>query len=272
MAERLQPGFIDGPAGRLFLLHHRPQGEDNKSGAHGEAGDVIYLPPFAEEMNRALADAGRGLLTLDLFGCGDSDGDFSEATWAIWRDDVAAAGAWLASRGSARPTLLGLRDGGLLALDVAARHPADFERVVLWQPVVSGRAMVTRFLRLKVAAAMGKAGAERQTAGGLRARLAEDASLEIAGYRLSARLAGEIEALELPALGARCPLPIHWFEVAAEAGGDLAPASARVVKAWRAAGLSVTAETVAGEAFWALQEITLAPGLVARTCRLLENP
>src|SRR5258705_9769402 len=49
-------------------------------------GSVLYLPPFAEEMNksrrmaalqaRAFARIGWNVLQMDLFGCGDSSGEF----------------------------------------------------------------------------------------------------------------------------------------------------------------------------------------------------
>ena len=48
---------------------------------------------------RALAQAGYGVLQVDLLGCGDSTGDFADATWAAWLDDAQAAHRWLAEHG-----------------------------------------------------------------------------------------------------------------------------------------------------------------------------
>ncbi len=42
---------------------------------------------------RAFAAMGFGVLQIDLFGCGDSSGDFSDARWDIWKQDLAIARA-----------------------------------------------------------------------------------------------------------------------------------------------------------------------------------
>src|SRR2546423_9530888 len=78
----------------------------------------IYVPPFAEEMNlarrmatlqaRALATTGLGVLLLDLFGTGDSGGEFSDARWELWVDDIIAAADWLKGHGWAHVGLWGL--------------------------------------------------------------------------------------------------------------------------------------------------------------------
>ena len=104
------PLFIDRPHGRLFAIHHPPAA----AAAHAEA--VLYIHPFAEEMNQsrriavlqaeALAGLGYGVLTLDLTGCGDSTGEFADARWVIWRDDFIAGCRWLGAlgyRSSSRP-------------------------------------------------------------------------------------------------------------------------------------------------------------------------
>ena len=66
---------------------------------------MLYLHPFAEEMNksrrmaalacRALAEAGHAVLQIDLRGCGDSSADFGDASWGDWQDDVRLGLAWL---------------------------------------------------------------------------------------------------------------------------------------------------------------------------------
>ena len=76
-----EPFFLDRASGSLFAIHHR-------AGA-APCGTVLFIPPFAEEMNRArrmvalqardLAAAGWDVLQLDLFGTGDSQGDFGDA-------------------------------------------------------------------------------------------------------------------------------------------------------------------------------------------------
>src|SRR3546814_18352731 len=103
---------------------------------------------------RALAALGIDVLLLDLFGTGDSAGDFRDARWEIWREDAMAAVAWLGARCGGRVGLWGLRLGTLLAAEVAAEMQAP--RLLLWQPVLSGERHLTQFLRLRVAAGLGK--------------------------------------------------------------------------------------------------------------------
>src|SRR5215469_17330088 len=98
--------FLPGPAGDLFAIYHSPAPSTR------DRGDVVYVHPFAEEMNhsrhlistlaRQLSRYGLGVLMVDLYGCGDSAGDFAEARWETWKEDVAAAVRWLHGRGRRR--------------------------------------------------------------------------------------------------------------------------------------------------------------------------
>ncbi len=110
---------------------------------------------------RALSEAGISVLQIDLLGCGDSAGDFGDATWALWVDDVVAAARWLHARTGFAPFLWGLRSGCLLAAAAAAAVESSPD-LVFWQPVISGRQHLQQFLRLRVASQlMGRAGADR---------------------------------------------------------------------------------------------------------------
>ena len=88
-----EPFFLPAAHGERFCIFHLPVG--------AARGGIVYLHPFAEEMNksrrmaalqsRMLAARGFAVLQIDLFGCGDSSGDFGDARWEIWRQDVALA-------------------------------------------------------------------------------------------------------------------------------------------------------------------------------------
>ena len=119
-----EPSFLAGAAGQLFSLYFPPRLQLS------EPKGVVYLPPFAEEMNqsrrmvtlqaRELSKAGVGVLLLDLFGTGDSAGSFSDARWDVWLQDVGTGLDFLEQRGL-RPSLWGLRLGGLLAMHYRSR-------------------------------------------------------------------------------------------------------------------------------------------------------
>ncbi|HUN50773.1 MAG TPA: hydrolase 2, exosortase A system-associated [Candidatus Sulfotelmatobacter sp.] len=267
----VEPLFLDGPAGRLFAIYHAPPSNRPAVGA------VVYLPPFAEEMNRArrmaalqaraLAACGVGVLLLDLYGTGDSGGEFADTRWHFWLADVAAAADWLARRLPGPLGLWGLRLGGALAAAAVAAEPERFQRLLLWQPVVDGKAMMTQFLRLRVAAAMG--GEARENTEQLRADLAAGRPLEVAGYMLAPELVAAIDGVRLDGLDLGTDVAVDWLEVAAEAGRGLTPAARRVAEAWQQRGMAVAAASVAGQQFWSTQEITLAPDLLAETARRL---
>jgi exosortase A-associated hydrolase 2 len=229
--------------------------------------------PFAEEMNksrrmaalqsRMLAESGFAVLQIDLYGCGDSAGDFADASWARWVDDVVAAADWLRDRTRCVPSLWGLRAGCLLAAQAAERIDSVGD-LLFWQPVVSGSLHLQQFLRLRVAGQlMGRAGADRTGTAELRAELARGATVEVAGYALSPAVAAGLDAAALAPVRARAR--VAWLEVSAASPPELTPASSARIEAWRAAGHHVVADALAGVAFWQTQEIAECAAMLAAT-------
>ncbi len=255
--------FLAGSRGALFAVYHPP------AAGMASRGGVLYAPPFAEELNksrrmiaqqaRRLATAGFGVLIPDLYGTGDSAGDFSNARWEIWREDLARCAVWLRQRGHEPLILWGLRLGGLLATGLIGEVAAT--RLLLWQPVLSGQRFLHQFLRLRLTADRLKGGSE--TLGRLQEALAAGQSLDVAGYELHPELAAALDQVRLT-----LPLPgvqVDWFELTRAAEDSLVPVSRRIVDEWRSAGVAVHARTVVGEFFWATQEIAEAPALLDAT-------
>ena len=275
-------GQSDGPR---FAVLHRPPGLPQ--------GLVLFVHPFAEEMNksrrmaalqaRALANQGLAVLLPDLLGCGDSAGDFGEASWAAWVDDVVHAATWLreqacgwaaeaataASANSPPPlTLWGLRTGALLAAEAAARL-GDVQRLLFWQPALSGKTVLQQFLRLQMASELLGGDATGGTEA-LRTRLAAGDSVELAGYRLSPGLTQGLERARLePPPGVRL---LHWLDLSPRAEAILVPGSASAVARCRQAGCDVQAQVVTGPTFWQSTEIEDAPGLIEATLQAMALP
>jgi exosortase A-associated hydrolase 2 len=263
----LHPGVL----GRRFLLHRSPVSEPVRA-------LVVYVHPFAEEMNKsrrmatlqsiALAKSGWAVLQIDLLGCGDSGGDFGDATWNHWVDDVVQAAHWLMSRHVAAGAplwLWGLRAGCLLAGHAAERlaRPVNY---LFWQPTPSGQVILQQFLRLKLAGDMiGSHGKGAMTA--MRQALASGQAVDVAGYRLSPELAqGLAEATLKPT-----PMPsrVEWLELSSRAQPALSPTSSMAVDRWRAAGHAVRPAAVTGPAFWQTTEIEWSSALLEEsTARL----
>jgi exosortase A-associated hydrolase 2 len=236
-------------------------------------GAILYAHPFGEEMNksrrtaamqaRAFAAAGFAVLQLDLYGCGDSDGDFADARWDIWKLDLERATEWLERRVTAPIHLWGLRLGATLALSLWRDAPSRYRSALLWQPVIDGRAYVTQFLRVAIARHAMRGGGPRPTTERLREAFSRREALEIAGYVLSSELASAIEAQALGEWsipGAR----VHWIDIRA-AGADSGAKVPDVVSRWRANDVDVEYRVVESPNFWTSIEVIEAPEVVAVT-------
>lgn len=259
----MQAEFIPGSKGDLFALYLPPDP------SVPDRGDLIFVPPFAEEMNRArstvaaharmLQRLGTGVLLLDLYGTGDSEGAFADARWETWRGDVLAARQWLGQRGRERIGLWGLRLGGLLAADVLFEAAASFSRAVLWEPVVSGKAYMDRFLRIGIAEGM-EAGGRSLTLNEMRLKLSRTEPIEVAGYVVSRSLAHGIDRSNLVDLAPALALPVTWIDFSPPSG-ERREACARCA----AAGVALELREFRAAPFWALQETAPDAALAAAT-------
>jgi exosortase A-associated hydrolase 2 len=263
-----QAFFLEAKPGRRFCLYHPPQGEDR--------GAVLHVPAHAEEMNksrrmvalqaRRLSASGVGVLQLDLYGCGDSDGLSGDARWEIWRQDVLSGLEWLRTRTTGPLSLWGLRLGGLLALDVA-REQRGLASVLLWQPVTEGAAYLTQFLRLRLASDMLAAGKIKGGTDALRQDLARGASLDIAGYTMTPALALGIDNTSVSSM-ASPGCPVHWLDLASQQGRSMSPGRAAIAARLAGKGWAIHADAVHGPAFWAAQDIAEAPALLDTSAAL----
>jgi exosortase A-associated hydrolase 2 len=184
-------GFFFQPTGgpRLYGFLHTPP-----EGASSRDEGAVLVHPFMEErqdshqvsrnLGEDLARDGFPALRFDLYGAGDSAGEWHEGTVQRWLEDIVGAAAELRRRaGVARVALLGLRFGGTLAA-LAARR-AEASRLVLWQPVVKGEAYAQDLLRAHLSAEMvlhKRAGISREV---LVQRLQAGERINLFGYDLS---------------------------------------------------------------------------------------
>ena len=276
VARHPEPFFLEfepGPLGQRFCLHHAPPGPLR--------GLVVHVHPFAEEMNksrrmaalqsRALADAGFAVLQMDLLGCGDSAGDFGDASWAQWLADVVHACRWLqhrhgeAAQGEAALPLWlwGHRAGALLAVQAAQQldTPCNF---LFWQPATTGKLLLQQFLRLKAASDL-LGGQAKAVMTQLRDELAAGRSVEVAGYTLPAALCSGLAQVVLkpPALAAHNIGRVVWIELSNQPEATLSPASTSASAEWQAVGWDVHTQVAPGPAFWQTTEIEDAPALLA---------
>jgi len=218
---------------------------------------------MAALQSRILAQAGCSVLQIDLYGCGDSDGDFGDARWDIWKRDIESARAWLEREQGVPVSLWGLRLGASLAAEFAAESGHVLGPLLLWQPVLNGETFLTQFLRQRIANEMLK-GAERNGTQALRARMAAGEPIEVSGYMLPPALAAAIDGVKLAASG-REGVQVDWFEVLGELAEDVTPATRRVRDELSRRGMDVRLHTIRGEPFWATVEIAECPRLLEAT-------
>jgi exosortase A-associated hydrolase 2 len=251
--------FIAGEAGPLFTLLREP--------AAGATECVLVVPPFAEEMNKsrrmvavvskALAEQGSACVVPDLFGTGDSGGDFSDAHWTLWQSDLAHVANWCAQRNLRVSGILAIRFGAALAAAALAGGAIPpVKKTALWQPFMSGSRCLSQFLRLRIAASLVELD-RKETLAELQQQLRSGAVVEVAGYGVSGRLAQEIDAVSAPTV-----LPPQfgdclWLEVVRDATAELNTASTNLIAESERAGAKIAIGKFVGEPFWAATEIVV---------------
>lgn len=257
--------------GERMALHHLPPGPAR--------GSVLHVHGLAEELNKtrrmtamtsqALAAAGYGVLRMDLLGCGDSSGDFSEATWAHWLDDVVQGAQWLQARHPGPLWLWGVRAGCLLAAEAAQRLGGE-RHFIFWQPQSSGKLALQQFLRLKMASQL-EAGANKGVTETLLRDLASRRTVDIAGYGIGPGLAEGLQQATLAKPPELDRAALVWLEVSSRESAELLPGSLAPLDRWRQAGCQVSAQVVSGPPFWQTVDIEDAPELIRATVEAISG-
>ncbi|MET0087450.1 MAG: hydrolase 1, exosortase A system-associated [Sedimenticola sp.] len=263
--------FVNGTLGRLYLSLYVPE---------NQSGDwVICFPPFAEEMNksrkmmsgfaRKLADTGFAVAIPDLYGTGDSEGDFSDARWELWVSDYLNLLEWLTAKEHRRIHFWGIRLGCLLALEVASRFERNPDSFLFWQAVINGNLSMTQFLRLRMAATM--MSGQKETVNDLRKKLLHEGKLEVAGYTLSHELLNSIDSLSMPDSNIAGDSVVNWYEITSNTDKPLPLPTRKIIDQWKAIGVEVTVRPIVGDQFWQTQEISEVPELIDNSLASLKD-
>lgn len=149
----MQPFFFGTSREQLFGVYHAPEARAMRNAA------VVLCHPLGHEYlrahrafrNLAVALAGQGfhVLRFDYFGSGDSGGDPRQTTVERCLSDLACAIDELKDiSGASKVSLIGLRFGATFAA-LAASKRNDIERLLLWDPVVDGKAYVDELQALQ---------------------------------------------------------------------------------------------------------------------------
>lgn len=260
----LRPVLLQGSSGDLVAFYHPP------APGTSPIGDILLAPAFAEEMNRCrsmvtlqsheFAKLGIGTLVVDMRGTGDSWGEFEEADWEGWQDDLRSGIGWLRNHGNGCNTVWGIRLGALMAAQLALLDDG-IRHLILWTPVVDGKTFWTQFLRIRIAADMGLADGIRTT-NELRQRSLDGLSVEASGYVIGPKLALQLDQLSMPDGALLQGRKISWFEVTASADSPVVRANSRQLDEWRAKDLDIHYSQVLGPPFWHVHDRAVAPQLI----------
>jgi alpha/beta superfamily hydrolase len=143
----MNPLFIGTAERRLFGLYEPAASTRGKQRAavlcYPWGMEYIYAHRSMRQLASRLCAAGFHTLRFDYFGTGDSSGEMDQASLVGSYTDVESAIETLKDiAGTSRVTLIGLRVGANIALNVASRPGSEIEALVLWDPIVSGEQYV----------------------------------------------------------------------------------------------------------------------------------
>ena len=221
---------------------------------------AVFCHPFGEEkknayrpfvdLGRLLAEKGAASVSFDYAGCGDSSGEMDDATLEMWIEDTLAvieSARALAPAGA--PVLLaGLRLGASIAALAALR--AGVERLILWQPVVNGRADFAAELRRTLIKQMVTNGAAAASREHLLAELEQgQGRLDLDGFPFTGALYKGIASVDLLCLELTPRHAVSLIQIAHTP--NLLPDAQRLAQTWSARGARVTTDAVVTPPLWA---------------------
>jgi pimeloyl-ACP methyl ester carboxylesterase len=199
-----------------------------------------------------LSNAGFPTLRFDLYGCGDSGGEFEQAGIRQWLTDVSTAIDEVKARCSFPGIcLVGFRLGASLSMMAGAERD-DIESIVLWDPIVSGRAYIEELKALHKT--MLSHSYERR-----RRWIIGSKRTEILGFPFSDAMLAELRAVDLLEIGEKPAKRLLVVESREErALGEL-------TASLRAAGVNAECQNIPGLGNWITDNEVLVPPAVLQS-------
>jgi pimeloyl-ACP methyl ester carboxylesterase len=252
---------------QLAGMLHLPEGACREPG-------VVFCNAFGDErrssaltmarLARSVAGRGFPVLRFDYWGCGDSPGEFADATVQTQLEDIRSAVGFLREETSAKSVcLLGLRFGATLAVRAADDEPAC-AALVLVQPVPDGAAYVDAEVKRKLVRGM-----ITKALGGIASAAPEDEVIDLDGYALRRKTVEQMRALRIEPGGnaARCKTVI----IQVSFNEKLRPESEAARAAFQACGATADIVTLVMPPFWSRHDAMPTTVLEEAVCGWLER-
>lgn len=186
-------------AGRTVAVLATPIGDIGSIGwivCHSFGQDQINLQPFEVPMARRLAASGHPVLRFHVQGYGDSELPPEHISLRSHVDETIEAARLLASTaGVARVGLVGARFGGAVA--ALAADELEASALVMWEPMVKGRAHMQALVRLGVMTELVNRTRTQASARDPMEVLKEDGVLDVQGFPLRREVFEEVSNANL---------------------------------------------------------------------------
>lgn len=142
----VMPFYFGSGEKQLYGCYHAPRAQQSRNCGmvicQAMGHEYIYCHRALRQLATRLGDVGFPVLRFDFYGSGDSSGDLDDADISQWLQDISASITELRSRTGVRQIcLIGVRLGAALSFITAAQDNG-VNAIVLWDPVVSGKAYI----------------------------------------------------------------------------------------------------------------------------------
>ncbi len=266
------PEFLPGSLGQIFTVTY----SCNQAADTSQQPSLIFIPPFAEEANKSrhmlsalgrnLAKTGIQTTIIDLFGCGDSEGDIDQANLQIWHQDISKTIQHIQKK-TTNISIGGLRLGATIALDFLATSQQSVDKILMWQPVLKGEQFIKQFIRLKLAESIATSSTPTTSTTEIIAELKQGNTQEIAGYPLTKELFQDINTLNCLNRDIPTDTQLHLLEI----NSGAAPSTPMIQAASSYTNLKANHHICQGSQFWACQEIVYCDSVIEKSTEIMTS-
>ncbi|MGQ9661283.1 MAG: alpha/beta fold hydrolase [Kiritimatiellia bacterium] len=258
-------------------------------------GAALFCHPLFEERKsahrvmvetaRACSAAGLLVLRFDYTGTGDSSGNFTDCSLAMWLQDMRTAVEFLRHCADGLPLgLLGVRAGATMAVCFATglfhlpastsmlpteRSTHGISFLTLWEPILKGSDYLQELFRKKLIKEMMTTGSGRTTKTRILRELSQGRAVDLDGYALSATLYHDLTRLELGTRITELNVPTLFLHFAP--GGRQSPDIDRLRTAISQANLPAEVYTIPEQPFWNSIGVVQSPEAIRVTVEWLQE-